>query len=142
MRDGWFMEGNMKLTQKMVFPHDHPEFPDQPKELKQVLIEQQLWTDKLIMQCKKCLGNGTLCCTKWILDLQPDFKSQKSLVQEVIENAGHLCIILPKFHCKLNFIEYFWGSVKQWLGMHCDYTFQTLQENMPKALASVDYILI
>ena len=30
----------------------------------------------------------------------------KSSVQEVIGTAGHLCI-LPKFHCKLNFIEFF-----------------------------------
>ncbi|KAF9053412.1 hypothetical protein BJ165DRAFT_1383826 [Panaeolus papilionaceus] len=29
-----------------------------------------------------------------------------------------------------------------WLRNHCDYTFQTLQENMPKALAFVDVILI
>jgi hypothetical protein len=39
--------------------------------------------------------------------LQPDFQQQKSLVQEVIEAAGHLCILLPKFHCELNFIEFF-----------------------------------
>ena len=32
---------------------------------------------------------------------------QKSSVQEVIEAAGHLCIFLPKFHCELNFIEFF-----------------------------------
>ena len=32
----------------------------------------------------------------------------KSLVQEVIEAAGHICIFLPKFHCELNFIEFFW----------------------------------
>ncbi|KIJ36465.1 hypothetical protein M422DRAFT_122431, partial [Sphaerobolus stellatus SS14] len=52
------------------------------------------------------------CCTKHILDLQPDFKEQKSLVQEVIEEAGNLCIFLIKFHCELNFIVYFWRAVK------------------------------
>ena len=31
-------------------------------------------------------------------------------VQEVIEEANHLYLFLLKFHCKLNFIEYFWGS--------------------------------
>jgi hypothetical protein len=60
-----------------------------------------------------------------------------SLVQEVIEAAGHLCIFLPKFHCELNFIEFFWGEVKHYLQKHCDYTFKTLQENIPKALALV-----
>ncbi|KAF8228642.1 hypothetical protein L208DRAFT_1290586 [Tricholoma matsutake] len=65
------------------------------------------------------------------------FQEQKSLVQEVIEAAGHLCIFLPKFHCELNFIEFFWGAVKRYLRENCDYSFTTLQENMPNALASV-----
>jgi hypothetical protein len=62
---------------------------------------------------------------------------QQSLVQEVIENAGHLCIFLPKFHCELNFIEFFWGKVKKYLRDQCDYTFATLKENLPLALDSV-----
>jgi hypothetical protein len=66
------------------------------------------------------------------LDLDSD-----SLVQEVIEKAGHLCIFLLKFHCELNFIEYFWVQVKKYLRDNCDYTFKTLKENMLKALASV-----
>ena len=62
--------------------------------------------------------------------------------QEVIEDAGHLCIFLPKFHCELNFIEFFWGVVKRYRRNHCNYTFDTLHANMPKALASVDTMLI
>ena len=85
----------------------------------------------------KCQIGVTNCCAKRILDYQPDFIEQKSLIQEVIENVGHLCIFLPKFHCELNFIEYFWGAVKQYLWEHCNYTFETLKENMPTALASV-----
>ena len=56
-----------------------------------------------------------------------DFGAQKSLLQEIIEAAGHLCIFLPKFHCKLNFIEFFWGVVKCYLCENCDYTFATLK---------------
>ena len=67
----------------------------------------------------------------------PLFQGQKSLVQETIEALGHLCLILPKFHCELNFIEFFWGAVKKYLHDNCDYTFDTLKENMPKALESV-----
>ena len=74
------------------------------------------------------------CCNKWILEYQPDFQGQKSLVQETILALGHLCLVLLKFHCELNFIEFFWGAVKKYL---CDYTFDTLKENMLKALESV-----
>ncbi|EJF62531.1 hypothetical protein DICSQDRAFT_57959, partial [Dichomitus squalens LYAD-421 SS1] len=56
--------------------------------------------------------------------------------------AGHICIFLPKFHCEINFIEYFWGAVKHYLREHCNYTFDTLRENMPKALWSVSVELI
>ena len=59
------------------------------------------------------------------------------MVQEVIEDAGHLCIFLPKYHCELNFIEFFWGAVKRYLREHCDYSFNTLKVNMPLALSSV-----
>src|SRR5277367_5156603 len=77
-----------------------------------------------------------------ILQLQPDFQEQKSLVQEVIETAGHLCIFLLKFHCELNFIEFFWGAVKKYLQDHCDYSYAGLQKNLPDALASVDLTTI
>ena len=63
------------------------------------------------------------------MENQPDFLNQKSLIQEVIEAAGHLCIVLPKFHCKLNFIEFFWDSVKYYLCKHCDMSFDTLKDN-------------
>jgi hypothetical protein len=92
------------------------------------------------MECKepKCLPDAKTCCASRILSLQPDFQAQKSLIQEVIKAAGHLCIFLPKFHCELNFIEFFWGAVKSYLCNNCDYTFSTLKENLPKALASVE----
>ncbi|KAJ7710753.1 hypothetical protein B0H17DRAFT_1190450 [Mycena rosella] len=69
--------------------------------------------------------------------IKQPFLKQKSLVQEVIEAAGHLSIFLPKFHCELNFIEFFWRMVKKYLSDNWDYTFDTLKENMPKALTSV-----
>jgi hypothetical protein len=138
MKDGWFMRNGQKIVQPMTFPGRHPEFPNQPKGMKQVLEERHLWTIGLLMKCRdKCVVGSVNCCAKRLLEAQPDFREQCSLVQEVIEAAGHLCIFLPKFHCELNFIEYFWGAVKKYLRDHCDYTFTTLQENLPKALNSV-----
>ncbi|KAF8222531.1 hypothetical protein L208DRAFT_1322263, partial [Tricholoma matsutake] len=84
--------------------------------------EQGLWKNRLDMQCKKskndasgvkCKPGATDCCAKHILDLQPNFQEQRSLVQEVIKTAGHTCIFLPKFHCELNFIEFLRGAVKR-----------------------------
>ena len=106
--------------------------------MKEVLIEHGLWCDGMLMECNKkspCLADATSCCTTRILNLQHDFKKQCSLVQKVIEAAGHLCIFLPKFHCELNFIEFFWGAVKRYLCENCDYTFETLKENLPKAIS-------
>ena len=100
-------------------------------------MERELWMNKLWMQCKGgCMSSS--CCAKQILKLQPDFKAQRSLVQEVIEEAGHFCLFLPKFHCELNYIEFLWGAVKRWLCDNCDYTFQGLQEILPKAMKAVE----
>ncbi|KAG1781318.1 hypothetical protein EV702DRAFT_963062 [Suillus placidus] len=62
MRDGWFMQDGIKVIQQMVYPLDHPEFPNKPKGMK---------------------------------------------------------------------------AVKKYLRDNCDYTFDTLKDNMPIALASV-----
>lgn len=140
MRPGWFMRNGVKVVQPMVFPVDHPKYPGQAKGMKQVMKERGLLRPRLLMQCsapKKCEHSATGYCAKRILELQPDFLEQRSLVQEVIEAAGHLCIFLPKFHCELNFIEFFGGAVKKYLRDNCDYTFTTLKENLPNALASV-----
>ena len=135
MRDGWFIRNGQKVAQPMIFPVEHLTFPDQPKGMRQVLQERDLWIDSMKMKCQDiCQVN---CCAKQLLEVQPDFQEPHSLVQEVIEAAGHLCIFLPKFHCELNFIEYFWGATKKYLRDNCDYTFTTLQKNLPKALESV-----
>jgi hypothetical protein len=141
MRDGWFIRESdgMKVIQSMIYPSTHATFPNQPKGMRAVLEERGLWNNKLKMKCKgpasSCMAPD--CCATRILSLQPDFKAQKSLVQETITNAGHLCIFLPKYHCELNFIEFFWGAVKKYLRDNCDYTFETLKANMPLAMDSV-----
>jgi hypothetical protein len=139
LKNGWFVQNGERMTQAMVFPDNHPDFPCQAKGMKQVLLEHG-YTQRLRMTCKKDCTEGVLrplCCAKKILEHEPDFKEQKSLVQEVIETSGHLCIFLPKFHCELNFIEFFWGATKKWLRDHCDYTFETLKANLPSAMGSV-----
>ena len=137
MRNGWYMREDQRVEQEMIFPPDHPSFPGQPKGMKQVLVERGLWRNGLRMECKEGCDGTDNCCATVILAHQPDFMEQRSLVQEVMEAAGHMCLILPKFHFELNAIKFFWGAAKCWLRENCDYTFQTLQQNTPRALASV-----
>jgi hypothetical protein len=52
------------------------------------------------------------CCMHRVLSLQEDFRSEKPLIQSLIEDAGHICLFLPQFHCELNPIEMLWGYGK------------------------------
>ncbi|CAK5263642.1 unnamed protein product [Mycena citricolor] len=135
MRPGWFIKDGRTVSQPMVFEPGHAS-AGKAKGMKAVLQERGLWNPSLKMRCKdSCLTKS--CCAHSVLTHEPDFQQQRSLVQETIENARHLCIILPKYHCELNFIEFFWGAVKRYLRDNCDYSFDTLRANMPKALESV-----
>ena len=143
MQDGWFMQDGVKVYQSMVFSENHADHPNQPKGIKAVLMERGIYQPQLRGKCQsQCKHGAVLCCNKRILELQPDFQAQKSLVQETIEATGHMCIFLPKFHCELNFIEYFWGKVKRYIWENCDGSFKTLKENLPLALQSVQLTTI
>jgi len=97
-------------------------FPDgQPKGIKQILCERGLWRQNMVGECKLCRnGNSdslrTDCCGRRIISL--------------IENSGHVCIFLPKFHCELNFIERYWGAAKRYARNNCNYTWSGLQETV------------
>lgn len=52
------------------------------------------------------------CCMYRVLALQEDFRLEKPLIQLLIEEAGHVCLFLPRFHCELNPIEMLWGYGK------------------------------
>ena len=45
------------------------------------------------------------CCMAWLLSQQEDFINQESMLETLIKEKGHLCLILPKFHCELNPVE-------------------------------------
>jgi len=52
-----------------------------------------------------CPWENTNCCMARLLSKQDDFVNQTSMLEQVIKDAGHKCIFLPKFHCELNPIE-------------------------------------
>ena len=55
------------------------------------------------------------CCFWNFFRWQRDFMEQKSTVQEMVESAGHMFLLLPKFHPELNWIEMVWGYVKAYV---------------------------
>ena len=63
-------------------------------------------TGKIKAKCNPISPDTNIdCCLARILSLHKDFQDQKPRIQQTIEDAGHLCIFLPKFHCELNPIE-------------------------------------
>lgn len=52
------------------------------------------------------------CCAKRVLSLQQDFLDEKPELQLKIEERGHICLFLPKFHCEFSAIEMYWGFGK------------------------------
>ena len=78
--------------------------------------------------------NHGKCCGFTVLAQEPDFASQRPWLREVIEDAGHICIFLPKFHPEMNFIERYWAVIKRWLRYHCDEGGNTMRVRMKKAM--------
>ncbi|EAU92024.2 hypothetical protein CC1G_06011 [Coprinopsis cinerea okayama7 len=84
-----------------------------PKGLEQVLQERGFNVDGLRAKCKPvCPFDSDKCCMARLLSKQDDFTNQVSELEQIIVDAGHLCLFLPKFHCELNPIEMYWGWVK------------------------------
>lgn len=96
------------------------------KSLKKILIERGLY--------KETMDKAAMVA---VLASQPDFLHQKSLVQELIERAGHACLFLPKFHPELNPLERVWGAAKRYQRNHPPRSVKGLRRLIPKALASV-----
>ena len=102
-------------SQSFYFPDDHPTMPGWFKGMEIIIQERGLWPESgLLAECSgfKCPENQTNCCCHCLLFNQPDFSSQKSRVQELVEACHHICDFYPKYHCELNFIEQYWGAAK------------------------------
>ena len=69
-----------------------------------------------------------LCCCHNILLNQSDFLEQSTALEEILEERGHICWMLPKMHPKLNPIDSYWGAMKVFLGHNCDYSLKGLRQ--------------
>ena len=79
------------------------------------------------------------CCAVAILSTQEDFRSARSRLQEIVEEAGHIFLLYPKIHCELNWIEYYWGRWKLFTRKHCNYTFAGTVAHTGSSLADGIY---
>ena len=67
----------------------------------------------------------------------PDFQNQKTVLEEYVEQRGHLCLFYPKFHCELSPIERVWCESKKYTRAHVNGTILRLRKIVPEGLDSV-----
>ncbi len=85
-------------------------------------------------------GIFTLKGADWIRETlaeHADFRNEKSMIEQILTERGHIPCFLPKFHPELNPIERVWAQLKRFTKGHCKYTFPSLRKNIPLAYDSV-----
>ena len=141
MRKTFFIKNDIRYEQSMQ--HES----GVKKGIKTILQERGRWRENMLLECEACKAKiihehrvehyagvhdasspiyGSQCCARHCISVEPDFLAQKEWLREIIEDAGHKILFLPKYHCELNYIENVWGYMKAALRKTCDYNFATL----------------
>jgi hypothetical protein len=68
---------------------------------------------------------------------QADFLEAKTLLEEAIVARGHICRLLPKYHCELAECEWLWVIIKRHLRKHSTGSIVALRKQLPEAIALV-----
>ena len=111
-----------------------------PKGLKKILLERDLWIEKLLKHCgaKFSVESNPACCAIHRLGAQQsDFRAQESILYAVIDKTRHNWDFLPKFHCELAPIENFWGYARNYTRSNCEYSILALRKTVPLSLDTV-----
>ena len=127
------------------------------KDAEQCVAEAEaMGQESSLTDAKVAKANSTIplvpqdkwCCTYHVLSLQDGFVSEKSFY---LEGCGHICLFLPKFHCKLNLIEILWGYAKYYKSYLTNYELithhlkvirQLPMENLPQRRSLFPSVLI
>ena len=113
----------------------------QKKAKQDILFSDRLFTETIeqyeARTADRC-ETGKGCCALRILEAEDDFYNEKSLLETIILEAGHEVIFYPKFHCELNYIEYYWAALKHYTRENCKYSFAELEKTVFAAMESVD----
>jgi hypothetical protein len=119
-----------------------------PRGIRSTLQERGLWKEGLRGKCKKVTGTigspceSKSCCAETLLANQPDFLEQECQIMDIVKAAGHLCLFLPKYHCELNIIEFFWGTTKRHTRECCDFTLDGLDREIKIGQEKVKVVTI
>ena len=137
MGDAQFADGT---PQPLYFPEGHA-CTGVFKGMVMILEERGFQNmSKVRTECKgfKCLPGATSCCCCCILYNQPNFANVPSILESACKMLGVLVNFLPKFHCKLNFIEQCWGFAKQIYRLNPESSWEDqLEKNALNALEAV-----
>ena len=68
--------------------------------------------------------------------------STKKLLETIIVQAGHEAIFYPKFHCELNYIEFYWAALKRYTRENCKYSFPELESTVREGMDNVGLMSI
>ncbi|KAK0467486.1 hypothetical protein IW261DRAFT_1553872 [Armillaria novae-zelandiae] len=117
--------GKQKLCKDTIIPQSNPSMEQHGqwqkmtmedglvKGMEVVLTERGFNVLKMKAKCSPvCPIENKDCCMAQLLSHQEDFKNQILMLAMVIQEVGHECIFLLKFHCELNPIEIYWGWCK------------------------------
>lgn len=96
-------------VQKMVFSLGIP------KGLIQVLKEREISTRGMKLNNMRAE-----------LASHSDFHDEKTKIEHYLNDRGHICIMLSKFHCEFNPMERRWAEAKRFSRAYCNYTIGSL----------------
>jgi hypothetical protein len=138
MADSQMADGT---CQSFYFPEGH-EKAGWFKGMAQILHERGFNKEaELRAQCPgfKCPTNKIpSCCCRRFLYNQPDFVNVKSCLEILCDGRGYRLLLLPKFHCELNFIEMCWGYAKRIYRQYVSSSKEDdLERNVISALAAI-----
>ena len=69
-----------------------------------------------------------------VLGQHPDFRAPRTILEEQVEERGHICMFFPKFHCELNAIERCWCHAKKYTRQYANGSIIRLRKIVPKSL--------
>ena len=120
----------------------------EPKGIIQVVLERGLGHENLKSDCKAkqkrhgMTTDGKYCCAVGALYHCDDFSVgnaiESSILYNAVKEAGHIFLLLPKYHCELAPIERCWNFSKRYCRTHCTYSLTGLLKNIPISIKLVD----